>query len=131
MKPYTYIIEHKYKSSNTWHQHWNYKSYLSLDYANEAWTYIKDSNFDYRIVPLYRDFSVETVPDTESKIMLTEEQQKEIYSNYKRKRSRFDFEFTPFTFWQLFPSIAINLNSKELEFTWLCFGMYYKFKRWA
>lgn len=41
---------------------------------------------------------------------------------------RIDFEFTPFTFWQLFPSVAINLHSKEIELTWLCFGMYIKYK---
>lgn len=46
--------------------------------------------------------------------------------NYKQKR--IDFEFTPLTFWQLFPSIAVNLHSNEIESTWLCFGMYIKFK---
>ena len=47
--------------------------------------------------------------------------------NYKEKR--IDFEFTPLTFWQLIPSIAINLNVKEIELTWLCFGMFINFKR--
>lgn len=40
-----------------------------------------------------------------------------------------DFEFTPKTFWQLLPSVAINLHCKEIELTWLCFGMYINFKR--
>lgn len=47
--------------------------------------------------------------------------------NYKQKR--IDFEFTPLTFWQLTPSIAVNLSMKEIEFVWLCFGMYINFKR--
>jgi hypothetical protein len=47
--------------------------------------------------------------------------------NYKQKR--IDFEFTPLTFWQLTPSIAVNLSMKEVEFVWLCFGMYINFKR--
>lgn len=44
--------------------------------------------------------------------------------NYKQKR--IDFEFTPLTFWQLLPSVALNLHCKEIELTWLCFGMYVK-----
>lgn len=47
--------------------------------------------------------------------------------NYNYKR--IDFEFTPFTFWQLLPSIAVNLHCKEIELTWLCFGCYINFKR--
>lgn len=49
-------------------------------------------------------------------------------NNY-HKEKRIDFEFTPLTFWQLIPSIAINLHCKEIELTWLCFGMYINFKR--
>ena len=45
------------------------------------------------------------------------------------KEKRVDFEFTPLTFWQLLPSIAVNLHCKEIELTWLCFGMYINFKR--
>lgn len=29
-----------------------------------------------------------------------------------------------FGFWNLFPSININLHSHELEFEWLCIGVY-------
>jgi len=45
------------------------------------------------------------------------------------KEKIIDFEFTPLTFWQLLPSIAVNLHCKEIELTWLCFGMYINFKR--
>ena len=47
----------------------------------------------------------------------------------KPKFKRVDFEFTPLTFWQLLPSVAINSHCKEIELTWLCFGMYINFKR--
>lgn len=46
----------------------------------------------------------------------------------KQKQKRIDFEFTPLTFWQLIPSVAINLHSNEIELTWLCFGMYINWK---
>lgn len=29
-------------------------------------------------------------------------------------------------FWSLIPTININLHSKELEFEWLCLGIYTK-----
>jgi hypothetical protein len=48
----------------------------------------------------------------------------------KQKDKRIDFEFTPKTFWQLLPSIALNLHCKEIELTWLCFGCYINLKKW-
>ena len=29
-----------------------------------------------------------------------------------------------FQFWHLMPSVNINLHSKEIEFEWLCLGVY-------
>ncbi len=55
MKPYRYIIEQKLINSHVWYQHWNYKSYLSLEYAKEALSYIKDNIHEYRIIPLYKE----------------------------------------------------------------------------
>ena len=51
------------------------------------------------------------------------------YFTISKKAKRIDFEFTPLTFWQLIPSVAINLHCKEIELTWFCFGMYINFKR--
>lgn len=51
-----------------------------------------------------------------------------VKENVSYKQKRIDFEFTPFTFWQLFPSVALNLHCKEIECVWLCFGMYIKYK---
>lgn len=30
-----------------------------------------------------------------------------------------------FQFWAIIPAVNININSKELEFEWLCLGIYF------
>jgi hypothetical protein len=58
---------------------------------------------------------------------------KEINKNYQDQKwvndNRFhflDFEFD-IKFWQIVPSIALNLHSREIEFVWLCVGLYINF----
>lgn len=41
----------------------------------------------------------------------------------KRFSISIDFDID-LAFWHLVPSININLHSRELEFEWLCFGIY-------
>ena len=45
-----------------------------------------------------------------------------------RKSLVIDFDID-FKFWHLFPSININLHSKELEFEWMCVGIYISRKK--
>lgn len=44
-----------------------------------------------------------------------------------QKQKRIEFEYNV-KFWQLLPSVAVNLSMKEIEFVWLCFGMYVSFE---
>ncbi len=46
----------------------------------------------------------------------------------KNKSKRFSFRVDvdiDFLFWHLVPSININFHSRELEFEWLCLGIYF------
>lgn len=42
----------------------------------------------------------------------------------KKSILNIELEFTPKVFWSLIPSININISSRELEFEWLCVGIY-------
>lgn len=42
----------------------------------------------------------------------------------KKSILNIELEFTPKDFWSLIPSININISSRELEFEWLCVGIY-------
>ena len=41
----------------------------------------------------------------------------------RRVSFKVDFDLD-FQFWHLVPSININLHSREIEFEWMCFGIY-------
>jgi len=42
----------------------------------------------------------------------------------KQFRVFFNFDFK---FWALLPALNLNINSKSLEFEWLCLGVYVDF----
>ena len=42
----------------------------------------------------------------------------------KRFSFNIDVYFTPKTFWSLIPSVNINIHSHQLEFEFLCIGIY-------
>jgi len=45
----------------------------------------------------------------------------------ERKRNTFKLDLDiDLNFWALLPALNINVHSKELEFEWLCFGVYLK-----
>ena len=35
-----------------------------------------------------------------------------------------EIEITPKMFWALLPAINLNMHSREIEFEWLCIGIY-------
>lgn len=41
----------------------------------------------------------------------------------RRVSIKIDFDLD-LQFWHLVPSVNINLHSRELEFEWMCFGIY-------
>lgn len=42
----------------------------------------------------------------------------------KRRSIKIDIDWTPKTFWSIIPSINLNIGTGELEFEWLCLGIY-------
>lgn len=80
-----------------------------------------DYDVDYCNVKVNKDWDNEMFFESLKK--LSEE------INYKlpiKKDKTIEFEYN-LKFWQLFPSIAINLVCNEIEITWLCFNIYIKY----
>lgn len=88
------------------------------NYQNDNLKYVKSQLFDPN---LSSDFTEEQV------IKLNKYYDDNWNKNDYKKEKRVDFECN-LKFWQLLPSAAINLVCKEIEITWLCFGMYINWK---
>lgn len=53
---------------------------------------------------------------------------KKIGENMKNFFRRFVF-CIDIRFWNIFPHFAFNFHSKEVEFEWICFGLYISFEK--
>ena len=127
---------HQVKESNITPDSFTVTNINGNDYdIDKSWNeFIKDKQLqdkeeEYCNVGVNKDWDNEKWVETLSKFVKEEKQFNNPYKSKPVKDKRIDFEFTPLTFWQLLPSIAVNLHCKEIELTWLCFGMYINFKR--
>jgi len=100
-----------------------------LEWDNFAKNKTLNGEKEHCNVGVNKDWSDEKWVETLNKLCDEQENQFNVYKSKPAvKEKRIEFEFTPFTFWQLTPSVAINLNMKEVEFVWLCFGAYINWK---
>lgn len=38
---------------------------------------------------------------------------------------KIDIEWSPKRYWAILPCLNININARQLEFEWLCIGIYF------